>query len=91
MEYIAVFKTLSYANRLVNFFDYKKAPEIIKTPKKIKDGCSYSVVFGENKLYDVKRYLSRNKKGFIGLYVKNNKGEYTELPWDEVIKNDISW
>lgn len=81
MNYMAVFKTLSYANRLVNYFDYKKAPEIIKTPKKVEGGCSYSVLFDENKLYDVKKYLAKNQKGFMGLYQKNKKGEYikTEL------------
>ena len=41
--YIAVFKSLSYANRMQNRFQAGKEPEIIKTPKKGAGGCSYSV------------------------------------------------
>lgn len=79
MKYIAVFKSLSYANRLQNYFDYNKAPEIIKTPKKIMAGCSYSVVFGDSKLLDVKNYLRRNTRGFIGIYKEVKTGNYVEL------------
>lgn len=79
MKYIAVFKTLSYANRLQSRFDYNKAPEIIKTPKKVAGGCSYSVLFGEGKLSDIKKYLLKNKKGFIGLYEQLPSGNYKKL------------
>lgn len=79
MKYIAVFKALSYANRIQRYFDYKKAPEIVKTPKKVAGGCSYSIIFGENKLADVKKYLSKNKKGFLGLYEEKSAGNYKKL------------
>ena len=79
MKYIAVFKSLSYANRIQNYFDYGKAPDIIKTPKKVAGGCSYSIAFGENKFSDVKKYLSKNQKGFIGLYEENTAGNYSKI------------
>lgn len=79
MKYIAVFKSLSYANRIQNYFDYGKEPEIIKTPKKVAGGCSYSITFGENKISDVKKYLSKNRKGFIGLYEENPVGSFNRI------------
>lgn len=76
MKYIAVFKSLSYANRIQSYFDYGKEPEIIKTPKKVAGGCSYSIAFDETKLSDVKRYLQKNQSGFIGLYRETPVGGY---------------
>ena len=79
MKYIAVFKSLSYANRIQNCFDYDKAPEIIKTPKKVAGGCSYSITFGDSKLEHVKKYLSKNQKGFIGLYKETKSGSFDKI------------
>ena len=79
MKYIAVFKSLSYANRLQNCFDFDKAPEIIKTPKKVAGGCSYSVTFGDEKLEYVKKCLFKTKKGFIGLYKETLSGGFEKI------------
>ena len=81
MNYIAVFKSLSFANRIQAYFDYGKAPEVIKTPKNVSGGCSYSIAFDDTKLNDVKKYLMKNQRGFIGLYRKTLSGGYekTEL------------
>ena len=43
MKYIAVFKSLSYAQRIQNKFKTEKLPLITKTPKSIAGGCSYSI------------------------------------------------
>jgi len=77
--YIAVFKSLSYANRLQNRFDYNKAPQIIKTPKKVAGGCSYSVVFDDAKMADVRKYLLKNQKGFLGIYKEVSSGNYKKM------------
>lgn len=79
-KYLAVFKSLSYAGRIRNEFLLSEKPEIIKTPKKIMEGCSYSLVFSENQLDFIKRLVNQQKKGFVGLYRQMESGQY------EVIK-----
>lgn len=79
MKYIAVFKSLSYANRLQSRFDFDKAPEIIKTPKKVSGGCSYSIAFDDSKLEYIKKCLSKNKKGFMGIYRETLSGGYEKI------------
>ena len=79
--YIAVFKSLSYANRMQNRFQPHKAPEIIKTPKKVAGGCSYSIVFDNDKMADVKKYIMKNQKGFLGIYEEISFGNYKKMDW----------
>ncbi len=81
-EYLAVFKSLSYAGRVKNEFILSKRPQIIKTPKKILDGCSYSLVFSKIHLEDMKQAIKRHKKGFIGLYRLNEQNRYEVIPYD---------
>ena len=77
--YIAVFKSLSYANRMQNRFQLGKEPQIIKTPKKVSGGCSYSVVFDDDKMEDVRKYLIKNQKGYLGIYEETSHGNYKKM------------
>ncbi len=81
-EYIAVFKSLSYAGRVKNEFNALARPEMIKTPKSILGGCSYSLVFSQGQLPRMKKAISRHKKGFIGIYQKNATNKYEEIKYD---------
>lgn len=83
-EYLAVFKSLSYAGRVKNEFILSKRPKIIKTPKKILGGCSYSLMFQKEQLLEMKQVIKRNKKGFIGLYRQVEPDRY------EVINDGLS-
>ena len=68
MKYIAVFKSLTYAQRIQNKFKADKMPLIIKTPKALAGGCSYSIEFSDELLADVIKYTDSNKRGFVGIY-----------------------
>ena len=65
-QYIAVFHSLSYAGQIRNRFWSANRPEIIKTPKSISSGCSYSLVFREEQLNEMLRILEKQKKRIPG-------------------------
>lgn len=79
MKYIAVFKSLAYAQRLQSKFKKSKLPLITKTPKSLAGGCSYSLEFFEDMLDDVIKMTSYSKKGFIGIYKENPKNNYEKI------------
>ncbi len=81
-QYIAVFHSLSYAGQIRNRFWSAHRPEIIKTPKSIHGGCSYSLIFPEEQLNDMLRILKRQKKGFLGIFHQKSNGSYEELTYD---------
>ncbi len=81
-QYIAVFHSLSYAGQIRNQFWSTHRPEIIKTPKSIHGGCSYSLVFREEQLNDMLRLLKKQNKGFLGIYYQKPNGRYEELTND---------
>lgn len=83
-DYIAVFKSLSYAGRVKNEIIYPKRPELIKTPGAIAGGCSYSLLFSQEQLEYVKQAIRRHKKGFVGVYREIGRNRY------EVVKYDLS-
>lgn len=68
MKYIAVFKSLTYAQRIQNKFKADKMPLIIKTPKSLAGGCSYSLEFSDELLSDIIKYTNSNNRGFVGIY-----------------------
>lgn len=85
MKYIAVFKSLVYAQRLQNKFKQSKLPLITKTPKSLAGGCSYSLEFLDDMLDDVIKFTSNNQKGFIGIYRETPKNNYEKINiWNEV-------
>lgn len=81
-EYIAVFKSLSYAGRAKNEFHFANRPKLIKTPKGILGGCSYSLIFSEEQLPFMISVAKKYKKGFIGLYKTNLSGSYEVIDYD---------
>ncbi len=83
-EYIAVFKSLSYAGRVKNEIIYPKRPELIKTPGAILGGCSYSLLFPKEQLDYIKQAIKRHKKGFVGIYREIGRNRY------EVVEHDLS-
>ena len=83
-EYIAVFKSLSYAGRVKNEIIYPKRPELIKTPGAIAGGCSYSLIFPKEQLEYMKKAIRRHKKGFLGIYQEISHNHY------EAIHDDLS-
>ena len=83
-QYIAVFQSLSYAGQIRNRFWSAKKPEIIKTPKSIMGGCSYSLIFYQEQLSEMIRLLKKRKKGFVGIFKESSNGRYEE------ITNDLS-
>lgn len=83
-QYIAVFKSLSYAGRVKNEIIYPKRPKLIKTPGAISGGCSYSLVFPKDQLDFMMKAIRRHKKGFLGIYQETANHRY------EVIKDDLS-
>ena len=83
-EYLAVFQSLSYAGRVKNEFILSKRPKIIKTPKRIQGGCSYSLIFQKDQLNNIKQIVKWHKKGFVGFYRQITPNQY------EVISNDLS-
>lgn len=68
MKYVAVFKSLTYAQRLQNKFKADRLPLITKTPKNLAGGCSYSLEFYDDMLYDIIKFTNKNTKGFVGIY-----------------------
>lgn len=83
-QYLAVFQSLSYAGQIRNRFWSANKPEIIKTPKSIMGGCSYSLIFYQQQLNEMIRLLENRKKGFIGIFKETSNGRYEE------ITNDLS-
>lgn len=83
-QYLAVFQSLSYAGQIRNRFWSANKPEIIKTPKSIMGGCSYSLIFYQQQLNEMIRLLGNRKKGFIGIFKAMSNGRYEE------ITNDLS-
>ena len=83
-EYIAVFKSLSYAGRVKNEIIYPKRPELIKTPSSIAGGCSYSLIFPKEQLEYIKKAIGRHEKGFMGIYREISHNHY------EAIHDDLS-
>ena len=81
-EYLAVFKSLSYAGRVKNEFILSKRPKIIKTPKKILGGCSYSLLFPKEQLSDIKQAIKNQKRGFIGIYRQTEPNRYEVVSYD---------
>lgn len=81
-KYLAVFHSLSYAGQIRNRFWSAEKPEIIKTPKSIAKGCSYSLMFSEAQLSKMRRLISERKKGFLGIYCQNTRGQYEECSDD---------
>lgn len=81
-EYIAVFKSLSYAGRVKNDIIYPKRPELIKTPGSIAGGCSYSLTFPKEQLEYVKKAIERHRKGFLGIYRKTINNRYEAVSYD---------
>ncbi len=79
MKYIAVFKSLTYAQRLQSKFKADRLPLITKTPKSLAGGCSYSLEFSEEMLYDIIKFTNKNTKGFIGIYKSNNGLGYEKI------------
>jgi hypothetical protein len=82
LKYIAVFKTLSYANKAKGEFSGSNCPDIIKTPKPAAGGCSYSLVIAENQLKLASCIGEKNKKGFLGIYKETAINEYKLLGGD---------
>ena len=83
-QYIAVFQSLSYAGQIRNRFWSANKPEIIKTPKSIMGGCSYSLIFYQEQFKEMLRLLEKRKKGFVGIFKETPNGRYEE------INNDLS-
>ena len=83
-QYLAVFQSLSYAGQIRNRFWSANKPEIIKTPKSIMGGCSYSLIFYQQQLNEMIRLLEKRKKGFVGIFKATSNGRYEE------ITNDLS-
>ena len=83
-QYIAVFQSLSYAGQIRNRFWSANKPEIIKTPKSIMGGCSYSLIFHQEQFSEMIRLLKKLKKGFVGIFRETSNGHYEE------ITNDLS-
>ncbi|MBO5408014.1 MAG: DUF3343 domain-containing protein [Clostridia bacterium] len=81
-EYLAVFKSLSYAGRVKNEFILSKRPKIIKTPKRILGGCSYSLLFPKEQLFDMKQAVKRHKRGLIGIYRQTEPDRYEVISYD---------
>ena len=81
-EYLAVFKSLSYAGRVRHEFIASKQPSLIKTPKRVMDGCSYSLLFPEEQLEFMKRVIKNHRKGFIGFYRQIKPNHYEEISYD---------
>jgi hypothetical protein len=82
LKYIAVFKTLSFANKAKREFPGPNYPDIIKTPKSAAGGCSYSLVISENQLKAASCIGEKNKKGFSGIYKETAINEYKLLGGD---------
>lgn len=82
IKYIAVFKSLSFASRVKNEFVYPKRPQTIKTPKSISGGCSYSLVFLDSQLEQMKKISNKYKKGFMGIYKEVGNASYEAVPND---------
>ena len=78
-KYIAVFKTLSYAGRAKNEFAEQNRPETIKTPRSVEGGCSYSLAFNESQLEIMKKIVSRQYRGFLGIYRQTLRGTYESI------------
>lgn len=68
MRYIAVFRTLAFASRARNDFSISMRPEIIKTPKNVHGGCSYSLEFFDGQLEHMLKITQKHSKGFVGIY-----------------------
>lgn len=81
-NYIAVFKSLSYAGRVKNEIIFPKRPELIKTPAAIMGGCSYSLLFSQDQLEFMKQAIKRHKKGFIGIYHEVSRNRYEDIKYD---------
>ncbi len=79
MKYIAVFKSLTYAQRLQNKFKEDRLPLITKTPKNIAGGCSYSLEFYDDMLYDIIKFTNKNPKGFVGIYKSLTGMKYEKI------------
>lgn len=84
LKYIAVFKSLSFASRVKGQFAYPRRPETIKTPKAISGGCSYSLAFSETLLEQMKKILSKNRTGFLGIYKMTDNASF------EAVSDDLS-
>ena len=81
-QYLAVFKSLSYAGQIRNRFWSANKPEIIKTPKNILGGCSYSLLFSEEQLSEILSFTKKVGKGFLGIYRLKSDGRYEEFTND---------
>lgn len=81
-QYIAVFHSLSYAGQVRNRFWSGNRPEIIKTPKSVRGGCSYALVFHAEHLSEMIQITNNYQKGFIGIFQLGPDGRYKELADD---------
>ena len=81
-QYLAVFKSLSYAGQIRNCFRSDNQPAIIKTPKSILGGCSYALSFPKEQLNEMLHILNDHKKGFLGIFYHTINGHYEEITND---------
>lgn len=81
-QYLAVFKSLSYAGHIRNRFWSANKPEIIKTPKNLLGGCSYALSFSEEQLKEIMHLTKNRKQGFLGIYRLKPNGRYEEVTDD---------
>ena len=84
LKYIAVFKSLSSATKVKGQFVYPRRPETIKTPKTLSGGCSYSLVFPDTLLEQMKKIVSKNQTGFLGIYRMLDNATF------EAVSDDLS-
>ncbi len=79
MKYIAVFKSLTYAQRVQSKFKADRLPLITKTPKSLAGGCSYSLEFTDEMLADIIKLTYGCSKGFVGIYKNLSNTDYEKI------------